>query len=102
MYGFGVEMAMKSIFPGIIQDFPTGADFKANSGLTIDELLALANKAKSMNMLNSVVTWREAALQVAKDERKSEALMSKIEKMVNAGKKHHDKVSHNVGGLVDG
>jgi len=43
-------------------------------------------------MLNSMVAWREAALQVAKDEGKSEALISKIEKLIMGGKKYHDKV----------
>ena len=84
---------MKILFPGVIQDFQSGEEFKANSGLAVNELLTLADTAKSVNMLNSAVAWREAALQKAKDERKSDTIISKIEKMINAGKKHHDKVS---------
>ena len=53
----------------------------------------LANTAKSINMLHSVVAWREAALQVAKEERKAETIISNIEKMISAGVKQHDKVS---------
>ena len=78
---------------GIIKDAQTGIAFKANSGLTIDELMALGQTAKSVYMLNSVVAWREAALQEAKEKQKSEALISRIEKLVRAAKKYHDDVS---------
>ena len=82
-----------NIFSGIVKDSQTGIEFKANSVLTIDELLALGQTAKSVYMVNSLVAWREAALQAAKEKQKSESLISRIEKMISAGQKYHDVVS---------
>ena len=77
---------------GILRDNQTGVEFRANSGLTSDELVTVASVAKAVYQLNSFVTWCDAAMVAAKEEGKSKDFISKIKKMISQGKKDHDNV----------
>jgi hypothetical protein len=81
-------------FSGILRDHHTGVEFKANSGLTSDDLLTISGVARTTYMLRSYVAWCQMALEAAKTEGKPPSLISKIKKMISQGKKDHDNVSN--------
>ena len=70
----------------------TGKQFQSNSELTVDDVLQIAAVAKNFHRLNGYVSWLEAALDVAKREKKSKEYQSKLKKMIAQAKKEHDEV----------
>jgi len=59
--------------------------------MTSAEVLSVAMAAKAVYQLNSYVSWCQAALDVAKNEGKSQQIITKIRKMISNGKKDHDE-----------
>ena len=70
----------------------SGKQYRSNSELSVDDILQIAAVAKNFHRLNGYVSWLEAALEVAKREKKSKEYLSKLKKMIAQAKKEHDEV----------
>ena len=72
------DVNILQIAKGIIKDETTGKVYTSKSGLNSSDLLKVAQEAKNVNYLDGFVDWLRAALQVAKDEKRTSKHISGI------------------------
>ena len=81
------DLKMMDIIQGVLHDPPSGRIFKSYKNLSLDEVLLIADSAKTSGFLDRVVEWYETALSMALDQNADEKTKKDIQTAI-----HQDKI----------